>query len=99
MCRGLKVPVLSRFWFCCYCYRPSFCFAVNGGRGYWIGLGQLSRAAALPSDCIFPVSILIIVGNYESVKCSHEQWGWVDYQGKCSQNFLYQLRVIIFGER
>lgn len=40
---------------------------------HWIRLGQLSRAAALPSDCIFPVSMLIILGNYESVKCSHEQ--------------------------
>lgn len=89
----------SRFWFCCgYCC-PYFCFAINGAGGYWIGLGQLSRAAALPGDCIFPVNMLIILGNYESVKCSCEQWGWVDYKGKCSQDFLYQVRAIIFGGR
>lgn len=37
----------------------------------WLAL----EAAALPSDCIFPVSMLIILGNYESVKRSRKQWG------------------------
>lgn len=49
---------------------PSMVAATSG---HWIGLGLLSRAAALPSDCTFPVSMLIILGNYESVKCSREQ--------------------------
>lgn len=60
--------LLSRFWFCCCYCCPYFCFAINGGGGHWIGLGQLTRAVVLPSDCIFPVNMLIILGNYESVK-------------------------------
>lgn len=69
--RGLipKMFLYSRFLCHCCCCGPYFLFAINGD-SYWIGLGQRFRAAALPSDCIFPVSMLIILGNYESVKCS-----------------------------
>lgn len=85
---GVVVVVVSLFLFC---------------HQWWQRLldrpWPASRAAALPSDCIFPVNMLIILGNYESVKCSRKQWGWVDYEGKCSQDFLYQLRVILFGGR
>lgn len=40
-----------------------------------VGLGPALQSGALPGDRVFPVRMLIILGNYESLKRSHEHWG------------------------